>query len=126
MNFKTIIENANTEWNNAFNSSNVKALAALYTENALLSPGNGIALIGRSEIESLFQSFVDAGVNNHTLEIIETGGSGSMIYQIARWNAKGAKANGEIPSFGGVTTNVLEQSSDGKWLSRSHVWNVSQ
>ncbi|HQC29215.1 MAG TPA: DUF4440 domain-containing protein [Methylotenera sp.] len=126
MNNRSIIEAANTEWNKALNSGNVKGLAALYTENAILSPGNGVTLVGRAEIEGLFKSFVDAGVHNHTLEIVEVGGSDKMIYQVARWNAQGAEANGETPSFGGITTSVLEQSTDGHWLARTHIWNVNQ
>lgn len=120
------IEAANAEWNKALNSGDVKGLAALYTENATLSPGNGKVLVGRAEIENLFKSFVDGGVHNHSLEIIEVGGSGKMIYQVARWSAQGAEANGETPSFGGITTSVLEQGSDGTWSTRTHVWNVSQ
>lgn len=120
------IEAANAEWNKALNSGDVKGLAALYTENATLSPGNGKVLVGRAEIENLFKSFVDGGVHNHSLEIIEVGGSDKMIYQVARWSAQGAEANGETPSFGGITTSVLEQGSDGTWSTRTHVWNVSQ
>lgn len=120
------IEAANAEWNKALNSGDVKGLAALYTENATLSPGNGKVLVGRAEIENLFKSFVDGGVHNHTLEVIEVGGSDKLIYQVARWSAQGAEANGETPSFGGITTSVLEQGSDGTWSTRTHVWNVSQ
>jgi uncharacterized protein (TIGR02246 family) len=126
MNNRSIIEAANALWNKALNSGSVKELAALYTENATLSPGNGLTLAGRAEIEGLFKSFVDAGVHNHKLEIVEVGGSDKMIYQVARWNAQGAEANGETPSFGGVTTSVLEQSADGNWLTRTHIWNVNQ
>jgi uncharacterized protein (TIGR02246 family) len=126
MNERSIIEAANAEWNKALNSGNVKGLAALYTENAILSPGNGVTLVGRAEIENLFRGFVDGGVHNHTLEIIEVGGSDKMIYQVARWSAQGAEANGETPLFGGITTSVLELSTDGNWLARTHIWNVNQ
>jgi uncharacterized protein (TIGR02246 family) len=126
MNNRSIIEAANAEWNKALNSGNVKGLAALYTENATLSPGNGKTLVGRAEIENLFKGFVDGGVHNHTLEIIEVGGSDKMIYQVARWSAQGAETNGETPSFGGITTSIFEQSSDGNWLARTHIWNVNQ
>ena len=126
MNKRSIIEAANIEWNKALNSGNVKGLAALYTENAILSPGNGVTLVGPAKIEGLFKSFVDAGVHNHTLEIVEVGGSDKMIYQVASWNAQGAEANGETPSFGGITTSVFEQSTDGNWLACTHVWNATQ
>lgn len=120
------IEAANAKWNKALNSGNVKELAALYTENATLSPGNGKTIVGRAEIENLFKGFVDGGVHNHTLEIIEVGGTGKMIYQVAKWKTQGAEANGKTPSFGGITTSVLEQGSDGNWLTRTHIWNVNQ
>ena len=126
MNNRLIIETANAEWNKALNSGNVAKLAALYAENATLSPGNGKTLVGRAEIESLFQGFVDGGVHNHTLEIVELGGSEKIIYQVARWSAQGAETKGETPTFGGITTSVFEQSTDGNWLARTHIWNVNQ
>jgi len=121
---KAIVESANTAWNQALNSGNTKALSALYAENATLSPGNGRTLTGRSEIEDLFKGFVANGVHNHTLEIIEVGGNDKWIYQVSKWQANGAATDGKTPSFGGITTSVLELSADGKWLARSHVWNA--
>jgi uncharacterized protein (TIGR02246 family) len=121
---KSIAESANATWNQALNSGNASALAALYAENAILSPGNGKTLSGRTEIAALFKSFVDSGVHNHTLEIIEVGGNENLIYQVAKWNANGANKDGKSPSFGGITTSVLELGKDGKWLARTHVWNA--
>jgi ketosteroid isomerase-like protein len=126
MNKRSIIEAANASWNKALNNGNIKGLAALYTENAILSPGNGLTLVGRVEIENLFKGFVDAGVHNHSLEIIELGGSDKLIYQVSRWNAQGSEASGKILSFGGITTSVLEQNADHNWLACSHVWNANQ
>jgi uncharacterized protein (TIGR02246 family) len=126
MSNRSIIEALNAEWNNVLNSGNIKDLSNLYAENAILSPGNGKTLVGRPEIEDLFNGFILGGVHNHTLEIVEVGRSGNAIYQIAKWNAQGAQANGETPSFGGITTSVYEQSNDGKWLAITHVWNLTQ
>lgn len=126
MDYRSIIEAANTSWNKALNSGNVTALAALYAENATLSPGNGNTLMGRTEIANLFKGFVDGGVHNHTLEIVEVGGSDKMLYQIARWSAQGAEVNGEAPTFGGITTSVFELGTNGHWLARTHIWNANQ
>lgn len=120
MNLKSIVESTNAEWNKALNSGNVKMLASLYTENAIVSAGNGETLAGHSEIEALFNSFVENGVYNHTLEIIEVGGSDKIIYQVSKWHANGTESS----SFGGITMSVLEQNSDGKWHTNSHVWNM--
>lgn len=121
---KSTVESANAAWNQALNSGNTKALAALYAKNATLSPGNGKTLVGRTEIENLFKDFVKNGVHNHTLEIVDVGASGKFIYQVSKWNANGAEADGKTPSFGGITMSVMERGADGKWLIRSHVWNA--
>jgi uncharacterized protein (TIGR02246 family) len=121
---KTTVESLNTSWNQALNSGDAKALANLYAENAILSPGNGQVLTGRAEIEKLFQSFVDAGVHNHTLEIVTVGGNDKMLYQVAKWNANSAEKDGRKPSFGGITTSIFERDSNGRWVARSHVWNA--
>jgi len=121
-----IVQSANKAWNAAFNSGDVKQLAGFYSETATLSPGNGGTLVGRAEIEALFQSFIDAGVHDHTLETLEVGGDGNTIYQVAKWGAKGAPSDGVTPSFGGITMSVLKKDASGSWFSCSHVWNVSQ
>lgn len=126
MSNKSILEAINVAWNKAFNSGDIKALVSLYAEDAILSPGDGKVLVGREEIETLFKSFIDGGVHDHTLEIVEFGATDSMMYQVARWGAKGAETNGEAPAFGGVTTNVLQKNADGQWLSHTHVWNANQ
>jgi ketosteroid isomerase-like protein len=126
MDIKSIVAAENIKWNQAFNAGDVATLSTFYAENAVLSPGNGIALHGRAEVEGLFQGFIEAGVNSHTLEIIEVGGTDHVIYQVARWGAKAKDANGGVTTFGGITTSVLAKDVDGRWLVKSHVWNASQ
>jgi ketosteroid isomerase-like protein len=126
MDIRSIIETENRKWNQAFNAGDVTTLASFYVENAMLSPGNGNVLHGRLEVEGLFKGFIEAGVNSHTLEAIEVGGADNIIYQVARWAAKGKDANGGNTTFGGITTSVLKQDIDGRWLVQSHVWNTSQ
>lgn len=104
----SIIEAGNSAWNHALNTGNIKGLAKLYAENAILSAGDGKELVGRIEIEHLFNGFIKNGVHDHTLEIIKTGGGDKVIYQDSRWNAHGAETDGKKPSFGGITMSVLE------------------
>lgn len=122
---RSTIESINSTWNQALNGGNAAALAALYAEDAKLSPGNGQTLIGRAEIEKLFQSFIDNGVHNHAIDIIEVGGNDHLAYQVARWSANGAETDGKTPAFGGILMGVLEKQANGTWLARSHIWNIS-
>lgn len=126
MNNRAVLEAINVAWNTAFNKGDIKGLVSLYAEDAILSPGDGKVVVGRDELAKLFNSFVDGGVHDHTLEIVEAGATDNMMYQVARWGAKGAETNGETPAFGGVTTNVLKKNADGQWLTQTHVWNANQ
>lgn len=124
MNEMKIVENANVAWNAAFNSKDINALVEQYSSSAVLSPGNGEVLAGHEEIEKLFKSFIDGGVNSHTLEIVKVEGADDVIYQVAKWSAMGPEVDGVKPTFGGITTSVLNKTGDGKWVVKSHVWNV--
>lgn len=119
-----ILESVNSTWNATFNSGDSKALAKLYTEDATLSPGNGELLIGQQQISDLFKSFIDNGVHNHSIETTKVYRSGNQIVQVGKWQADGVNDKKEAITFGGVIVTVIEQNSDGKWLTQSHVWNM--
>lgn len=120
MDINAIFVSANAAWNNAFNTKNITELASFYAEHATLSPGNGETLTGRSDIAAHINGFLENGVNNHSLEVLTVGGSDKVIYQVAKWQANGA----DNSTFGGITTNVLEQGADGQWRANTHVWNM--
>jgi uncharacterized protein (TIGR02246 family) len=123
-NAKAMVDTLNNSWNQAFNNANSKLLASMYAENAVLSPGNGKVLNGRTEIESLFKSFFEAGLNNHKIEIITVGGSKNTLYQVAKWSASGADKDGVKATYSGITTSTYQKDASGKWIARSHVWNA--
>tara|TARA_R110002049_G_scaffold237307_1_gene410390 strand:- start:374 stop:832 length:459 start_codon:yes stop_codon:yes gene_type:complete len=119
-----ILDSVNTTWNATFNSGDSTKLAALYTEDGTLSPGNGEILVGREQISGLFKSFIDNGVHNHSIETTEAYRDNKQIVQLGKWRAEGVNDKQEAISFGGVLMTVIEQNADGVWLTRSHVWNM--
>lgn len=120
---KGTVEKLNVEWDKAFNSANASALAAMYHEKAMVSPGNGKVVSGRAEIEKLFKGFFEAGAHNHKIDIVAVHGSGNLMHQVARWTANGPEKEGKKPAWGGVLTSTFEK-IDGKWQAVSHVWNA--
>jgi uncharacterized protein (TIGR02246 family) len=122
---RSVIESLNSTWNNAFNSGDASAVAALYAENATISPGNGQILVGRAEIEKLFKTFIDNGVHNHIIEIIKAHRDGNYAYEVAKWSANGPMKDGKKPTFGGILVNVFHRGDDGNWRSQTHIWNAS-
>jgi ketosteroid isomerase-like protein len=51
-----LVEEANSTWNKHFNNGDAHALAALYDENAVVSPGDYRTIQWREEIEKLFRT----------------------------------------------------------------------
>tara|TARA_R110002050_G_scaffold1244_5_gene8794 strand:- start:92899 stop:93357 length:459 start_codon:yes stop_codon:yes gene_type:complete len=121
-----VLNTVNATWNDTFNSGDSNALAALYAEDATLSPGNGTVLQGREAIASLFKSFFDSGVHNHTIETINAYHQQDQIVQIGKWQAQGTNEQQEIITFGGVLMTVIEKNADGQWITQSHIWNMGQ
>ena len=122
---KAVITALNSEWNKAFNSSNPESVAALYDENAILSPGNGEVLVGRVAIEGLFRSFIENGVYNHTIEVIDIHHDDKTMYEVSKWSAHGVEKDGTKPVFGGILVNVFHIDHNGEWKSHLHIWNTS-
>ena len=114
------VQYSNQVWNETFNSGDSDALATLYADNASLSPGNG-----HKQIAELFKSYIDNGVNNHSIETIETYRDDNQIVQLGRWQADGVNDKQEIISFGGILMTVLEKNAAGEWKTRSHIWNMT-
>lgn len=119
-----IVENANQQWNQALNQGNIDQLLALYHETATVSPGNGDVLEGHDEIRALFGGFIDNGVHNHRIDIVDVMASDKQITQIGYWQAEGADAEQQPTQFGGVLVTVLKQNDAGEWQLQSHVWNM--
>src|SRR3954454_1098601 len=76
-------------WDTAFNKGDPKAVAAFYTEDAVLLPPTHEVLKGPAEIEKYFASLFGAGVSGHKLVLLEANGAGSTVVAAARWSAKG-------------------------------------
>lgn len=118
---RKVIDGLNRAWDDAFNRADAAALAALYDENATLSPGNGSTVKGRAAIQGVFQGAFDKGFGNHRIEIVEALLQGAFAYEIANWTARHMK-DGVNDAYRGVLVHVFRKSGP-NWLSVSHVWN---
>ena len=97
-----------------------EGLAALYDEKAIVSPGNGKTVQGREEIEKLFKSYFDAGVHDHTIDVVHASRAGNVMYETANWTAVLEK-DGKKTQFKGVLLKVMTKSADGKWPHRLRI-----
>ncbi|MDO9051527.1 MAG: DUF4440 domain-containing protein [Methylotenera sp.] len=124
VNAKAEVETLNKSWNQAFNNANAGLLASMYSDNALVSPGNGKLLNGPKDIENLFKSYFEAGLKNHKLEIVSAVVVDKTLHQVAKWSASGADKDGAQVTYRGITTSLYQRDLNGKWVAHSHIWNA--
>lgn len=121
----TVIKQLNSEWNMHFNNANPDALANMYAEDAIVSPGNGSTLNGRPAIHELFAGFFENGLHDHSIDTISSFREGNTITQIAHWQAYGQSSEGQKPIYKGILVSVLKQDKNGDWKTYLHLWNAS-
>jgi uncharacterized protein (TIGR02246 family) len=110
-------------WNAAFNKGDAKAIAAAYVDDATLLPPTHTVLSGPEEIEEFFAGLLEAGVTDHTLDVIEVGGDGNLVYSAANWTAKGKDEQGNPQDVGGIATHVFERQDSGELKLKLHTFN---
>ncbi len=121
-----LVSSLNERWNAAFNSGDTETIAGLYDEQAILSPGNGAILSGRESIRELFQGFIDNGVHQHSIEVVDVRREANTLYEVSRWRAYGPESDGIRPVFQGILVNVFHFDGNNEWKSHLHIWNVSE
>jgi uncharacterized protein (TIGR02246 family) len=119
------VDQANTAWNAAFNKGDAHGLAAMYDTKAVVSPGNGTTVQGRADIEKLFKSYFDAGVHDHTIDVVQANRVGNVMYETANWTAV-AEKDGKKTPYKGVLVKVMTKGTDGQWRTTAHTWNAAQ
>jgi ketosteroid isomerase-like protein len=65
-------------WEAVFNAGDGKALADLYTEDAVLLPPGAERIEGRGKIAEFWQGAIDAGLEDPDLEAVEVVESGDL------------------------------------------------
>ena len=112
------VKAAYAAWDAAFNKGDAKAIAALYTDDAIVLPPTHDVVRGPAEIGKFFSGFITNGVTGHKLELIQANGGADVIVAAARWSAKGKTA-----SLGGLATHEFRKQANGDLKIRLHTFN---
>lgn len=121
---QTQITAINQQFDNAFNSKNAAAVAALYDDNAVVMPAPaGAPLTGNDAIQTFFAGLITAGVIEHQLTLTEAVEDGNLAYQRGLWAGAMLNELGEKQTFGGNVHLVYRKQADGQWKAVTHIWN---
>ena len=77
---------ANEQFMAAFSSGDDVAVAALYTEDAQLMPGNSDFINGTEAVRAFFKSLFEMGLKSVTLETLEVEGMGDTAYEVGKYS----------------------------------------
>lgn len=114
----------NQQFDTAFNSKNVAAIAALYAEDAIVMPAPaGQPVKGRQAAADFFGGLIQAGVIEHSLTMKETIVTDTLATQVGQWAAAMVGEDGVKQQFGGNVQVVFQKQADGQWLAVTHIWN---
>ena len=107
------VKAAYSAWDTAFNRGDAAAVAALYSDDALLLPPTHNVIKGPAGVEKFVQGLVEMGTKDHKFELIEAREEGNIVYAAAKWSATGKDSEGKDQTWSGLATHVFERQSDG-------------
>jgi uncharacterized protein (TIGR02246 family) len=107
------VKAAYSAWDAAFNKGDAGAVAALYSDDALLLPPTHNVIKGPAGVETFVQGLLKMGTKDHKFEIIEARQDGNIVYAAAKWSATGKDSEGKNQTWSGLAAHVFERQNDG-------------
>lgn len=114
------IDELSQQWQTRANAGDAQGVADLYTEDAILHPGNGGMIEGRDAIRDHMQQNIDAGFGDANIESVETEILNGVAYSTGTWSA--ASPDGQT-SDGHWLVVFLQE--DGEWRMHRHTNNMN-
>lgn len=112
-------------WEAAFNAGDGKALADLYTEDAVLLPPGAERIEGRAKIAEFWQGAMDAGLQDPSLEAVEVVEFGEHAYEVGALSISAPGADGEPAPVSGKYMVIWQRGDDGTWRLHRDIWNMN-
>ena len=110
-------------WNAAFNEGDATAVAAFYTDDAVLLPASHDIVNGPAEIGKFFAGLFANHVTGHALQPFKIIEAGDTLIAASKWSANGRDDKGNPTTFGGVATHVFQKQADKSYKLKLHTFN---
>ena len=117
------IEAANAKFSKAFARGDAKALAAMYTSDAIVFPPGSDMIRGNEAIGKFWKATRDGGVQGAALTTIDVGRSGDVAYEVGKVTLT-IQPTGKKPTTEAAKYVVVwKQQADGTWKLHRDIWN---
>lgn len=117
------IEEVNAQFMDAINRGDAAAAAAFYTKDAKLLPAGSEMVSGRQAIQAFWQGAVKMGIRNFTLETVDLGREGDLLYEIGTYSLAIQPEGGPVTTDRGKYVTVRKCQPDGSWKLVADIWN---
>lgn len=110
-------------WSAAANRGDMAAVAALYTEDAILLPPNAASVRGRQSIQRFFEGFRAVSPSNVRLFPDEITACGNTAYELGRYEMTLNPPGAAPINDRGKYIVVWQRQSDGSWRISRDIFN---
>lgn len=118
---RVAIDARNAEWMAGFNRGDMKAVTALYDEDATVIPAGSEPLRGRAAIENLFRN-AQATLRNVKLETTDLRIVGDYAYESGKSHHVDTSADGKMTMATDDYVVIWKRGKDGQWYYHVDLW----
>lgn len=112
------------QYTEALASGDSAALAAMFTDDAIMMPPNRKALVGKQPIQAIWTTNFSQATYKTTIEATETEAAGAWFYSRGTYALTATpKAGGEPIEDIGKWLTISKSMPDGAWKIHRHIWN---
>ena len=120
---RAAIDAANAKFSEAFARGDAKALAAMYTFDAIAFPPDSEMIRGNEAIGNFWKTTRENGVQSATLTTVDVGRSGDVAYEVGNVSLKIHPVGQELTTAAAKYVVVWKRQSDGSWKLHRDIWN---
>ena len=122
---RTAIEETNSKFMEAFKKQDAAAVAAFYTEDAMLMPPNFDAVRGREVLKEFYEGGFAMGLTDLHLGMESVAGESKLVYETGIYSVNIAPEGHVIMKDTGKYLVIWKQGDAGHWQRHVDIWNSS-
>ena len=121
---ESIVADNNSKWVEYYNNGYAKGIALLHTVDAVVIPPKSDFVVGRDNIERMYNAEIEMGKGILDLKTTEVIQEGLYAYETGLYKIK-MIIEGEKVNDNGKYIVIWEKQKNGNWLCKKDIWNTS-